>query len=180
MLNKSMPRYALSQIKQSFPSLRKMTIGILGLTYRPGVKETAFSGALDLLELLKTESSLVYGYDPLLDENEIIGLGFNYKKEMSNLDGIILHTEHPEFSDINFHEISTLKFVYDGRNLYPKLKKTKHSFIYLNILWINVILRLLSDLKNMDSMFLQPHLPLLKKQLANFVLLTKAKRWNFV
>ena len=133
VLNKSMPQYAVGQIKQSFPSLKNMSIGILGLTYRPGVKETAFSGALDLLELLRNESSLVYGYDPLLDKNEIIGLGFNYKREKSNLDGIILHTEHPEFSDINFHEISTLKFVYDGRNLYPKLKKTKHSFIYLNL-----------------------------------------------
>jgi len=133
VLNKSMPQYAVGQIKQSFLSLKNMSIGILGLTYRPGVKETAFSGALDLLELLSNESSLVYGYDPLLDENEIIGLGFNYKREMSNLDGIILHTEHPEFSDINFHEISTLKFVYDGRNLYPKLKNTKHSFIYLNL-----------------------------------------------
>ena len=110
-----------------------MSIGILGLTYRPGVKETAFSGALDLLELLRNESSLVYGYDPLLGENEIIELGFKLKKKISDLDGIILHTEHLEFSNLDFHEISTLKFIYDGRNFYPNLKKTKNNFIYLNL-----------------------------------------------
>jgi nucleotide sugar dehydrogenase len=133
ILNKSMPQYAVGQIKQSFPSLKNMSIGILGLTYRPGVKETAFSGALDLLELLRNESSLVYGYDPLLGENEIIELGFKFKKRISDLDGIILHTEHLEFSNLDFHEISTLKFIYDGRNFYPNLKKTKNNFIYLNL-----------------------------------------------
>jgi len=133
ILNKSMPKYAVGQIKQVFPSLKDMSIAILGLTYRPRVKETAFSGALDLLELLKNESALVYGYDPLLEEKEIIELGFNYKKEMLNLDGIILHTEHLEFSNLNFNEITTLKFIYDGRNFYRNLKQAKSSFIYLNL-----------------------------------------------
>ena len=133
ILNNSMPQYAVGQIKQSFPSLKNMSIGILGLTYRPGVKETAYSGALDLLELLKNESAFVYGYDPILDENEIIELGFDIKKKISDLDGIILHTEHIEFSDLDFHKIPTLKFIYDGRNFYPNLKQTKNSFIYLNL-----------------------------------------------
>jgi len=60
-------------------------------------------------------------------------LGFNYKKEMLNLDGIILHTEHLEFSNLNFNEITTLKFIYDGRNFYRNLKQAKSSFIYLNL-----------------------------------------------
>ncbi len=132
-LNKSMPQYAVSQIRQAFPSLKNMSIGILGLTYRPGVKETAFSGALDLLEILLEESAEVYGYDPLLSEEEIKKLGFNFKKEISDLHGIILHTEHPVFSKLNFHKISALKFVYDGRNLYPNLKNTENSFVYFNL-----------------------------------------------
>jgi nucleotide sugar dehydrogenase len=133
ILNKSMPQYAVDQIKQSFPSLKNMNVGILGLTYRPGVKEVAFSGALDLLELLRSECALVYGFDPLLGKNEIIELGFNFKNSISDLEGIILHTEHPEFGNLDFYKISTLKFVYDGRNFYPRLKKTNNNFIYMNL-----------------------------------------------
>ena len=132
-LNKSMPKYVVGEIKRSFPMLKNMSIGILGLTYRPGVKETAFSGALDLLELLKNESALVYGYDPLLEQNEIIELGFNFEEKISNLDGLILHTEHLEFCNLDFSENTKLKFIYDGRNFYPNLKKTQNKFIYLNI-----------------------------------------------
>jgi len=132
-LNKSMPQYVVGEIKRSFPMLKNMSIGILGLTYRPGVKETAFSGALDLLELLRNESALVYGYDPLLEQNEIIDLGFYFEEKISDLDGLILHTEHLEFRNLDFSENPKLKFIYDGRNFYPNLKKSQNKFIYLNI-----------------------------------------------
>ena len=53
--NKAMPEFAFNEIKERISSLNNLRIGILGITYRPGVKEVAFSGSLDLLKLFKKE-----------------------------------------------------------------------------------------------------------------------------
>ena len=50
MRNQSMPAHTIEEIKKKFSSLEGMSIGILGISYRTGVKEAAFSGALTLLE----------------------------------------------------------------------------------------------------------------------------------
>jgi UDP-N-acetyl-D-mannosaminuronate dehydrogenase len=112
-----MPNRAIREIKESNGSIAGMKIGILGVTYRPGVKESAFSGALDLLRLLKSEEVQVSGLDPFYDESELKGLGFSSETNLADVDGIIIHTAHPEFTSINFNEISNLKFIYDGRRL---------------------------------------------------------------
>lgn len=115
--NLEMPNRAIREIKESNGSIAGMKIGILGVTYRPGVKESAFSGALDLLRLLKSEEVQVSGLDPFYDESELKGLGFSSETNLADVDGIIIHTAHPEFTSINFNEISNLKFIYDGRRL---------------------------------------------------------------
>ena len=51
--------------------LKNLRIGVLGITYRPGVKEAAFSGAIDLLTFLKLEGATVLGLDPFYSEIEI-------------------------------------------------------------------------------------------------------------
>jgi UDP-N-acetyl-D-mannosaminuronate dehydrogenase len=50
-----------------------------------------------------------------------------------DLDGIVIHTAHPEFLEINFNIIPKLKFLYDGRNMLPHLNYSKNNFIYLSI-----------------------------------------------
>ena len=75
--NKAMPEFAFNEIKERISSLENFRIGILGITYRPGVKEVAFSGSLDLLKLFKKEKAFVYGFDPFYTANEIENLGFS-------------------------------------------------------------------------------------------------------
>jgi nucleotide sugar dehydrogenase len=131
--NSVMPQFVVNEIKENISSLNNMRIGILGITYRPGVKEVAFSGALDLLKLLKEEKAVVYGYDSYYTENEIINFGFNFANSYKELDGIIVHTAHPEFLEIDFSLIPALKFLYDGRNVYSHLKYLQNKFLYFNI-----------------------------------------------
>lgn len=131
--NLLMPEFAINDIKESITSLKGKRIGILGITYRPGVKEIAFSGALALLKLLKKEKAIVYGFDPYYAENEIIDLGFNYANNYKDLDGIIVHTAHSEFLEIDFNSIPTLEFLYDGRNFLHNYRYSQNKFIYLYI-----------------------------------------------
>ena len=131
--NKAMPEFALNEIKERISSLENFRIGILGITYRPGVKEVAFSGSLDLLKLFKKEKAFVYGFDPFYTASEIESLGFSYANDYTDLDGIVIHTAHPEFLEIDFKLIPKLKFLYDGRNMLPHLNQAQNKFIYLNI-----------------------------------------------
>ena len=131
--NKAMPEFALNEIKERISTLKNFRIGILGITYRPGVKEVAFSGSLDLLKLFKKEKAFVYGFDPFYTASEIENLGFDYANDYMDLDGIVIHTAHPEFLEIDFNLIPKLKFLYDGRNMLPHLNQAQNKFIYLNI-----------------------------------------------
>lgn len=131
--NKAMPEFAFNEIKEIMSSFKNFRIGILGITYRPGVKEVAFSGSLDLLKLFKKEKAFVYGFDPFYTASEIESLGFSYANDYTDLDGIVIHTAHPEFLEIDFKLIPKLKFLYDGRNMLPHLNQVQNKFIYLNI-----------------------------------------------
>jgi len=131
--NESMPGYTIEEIKNRFPSLASMSIGILGVSYRTGVKEAAFSGALTLLKLLKDEGAIVFGYDPFFTPSELKDLGFECAEDYSNLNGIIIHTAHDEFHDLNPDMIAGLKFIYDGRNVLHKFTKAENSFLYFHL-----------------------------------------------
>ena len=131
--NESMPDYTIKEIKNKFSSLVGMSIGILGVSYRTGVKEAAFSGALTLLKLLKNEGAIVFGYDPFFTPSELKDLGFECAEDYSNLNGIIIHTAHDEFHDLNPDMIAGLKFIYDGRNVLNKFTKAENSFLYFHL-----------------------------------------------
>jgi nucleotide sugar dehydrogenase len=122
--NLDMPRRAVRQIKEAYGDLVGLKIGILGITYRAGVKEAAFSGALDLLQYLRQEKVDVFGLDPYYEESEILNFGFSGVADLSQLDGVILHTDHPEFLIIDFEKFSNLKFLYDGRRSHEKFRNS--------------------------------------------------------
>lgn len=130
--NSSMPTFALNQIKNEFSSLGNFKVGVLGITYRPGVKEVALSGALQLLKLLKEEGASVYGDDPLLTSEEILQLGFEGSSIPENVDGLILHTAHSVYQDLELDGYKNLKFFFDGRNSHTALRN-QHNFSYFNI-----------------------------------------------
>ena len=130
--NLSMPLLAIEKIKEKHPTLADLSVGVFGISYRTGVKESAFSGALEILEILKNEGANVYGFDPLFNEEEILSMGFMYTQHYSKLDGIILNTAHEEFLMIDYNKISSIKFIFDGRNALMRIIKTKQNFSYLS------------------------------------------------
>jgi nucleotide sugar dehydrogenase len=129
--NLEMPRRAIDQIKKEIGSITGMKIGVLGITYRPGVKESAFSGALELLSLLTTEGAEVSGLDPFYNNAELQELGFSGQVNLNNIEGIIIHTAHTEFISLKFDDMASLKFVYDGRKSNQNLKNS-NQFKYLS------------------------------------------------
>jgi len=128
--NLEMPHRAISQIKAEVGALRNLRIGILGIAYRPGVKESAFSGAIDLLNYLKSEGAIVFGLDPFYSEQEIRAFGFVGEVNLAEVDGVIIHTSHSEFTNIEFEKYKNIKFLYDGRRSHSKFQNAS-SLKYL-------------------------------------------------
>jgi UDP-N-acetyl-D-mannosaminuronate dehydrogenase len=128
--NLEMPVRCVRQIKRAIGDLAGQRIGVLGVTYRSGVKEAAFSGAIDLLRFLKNEGARVYGLDPFYSEYEIIDFGFEGQVDLAELDGVIIHTNHAEFAIIDFEAHTNLKFLYDGRRSHSRFENST-TFEYL-------------------------------------------------
>jgi len=119
--NASMPLRAVELLKSRTGSLSGKKIAILGVSYRPGVKETAFSGSLDLLQILNSEGAEVYGVDPLFSEAELESLGFRKNIKVSEVEILILHTAHAQFLKLDFSQFTNLKYILDGRNFISSL-----------------------------------------------------------
>ena len=116
--NNEMPNYYLAKIRKLTQSLTGLNILILGLAYRPNVKEHAFSGALTLVRLIENEGGFPYVVDPLYTESELHEIGLKTHFDPKKIDFVVLHTSHTAFENYNFEEMLNLKGIVDGRYFY--------------------------------------------------------------
>ncbi len=75
-------------------------VGVIGLSYREGVKEKAFSRAIDLIYLLKKKGYDVYGLDPLFSKEEIEKeFNIKYLKDFNKMNVIILMNKNLQYKN---------------------------------------------------------------------------------
>jgi nucleotide sugar dehydrogenase len=122
--NAAMPEYYLEKIRSISKSLNGLHILILGLAYRPNVKEHTFSGTLKLDEIIDKEGGTALVLDPLYTDDEIKSHGLKPYANETNIDYVILHTGHVAFKDYDFIRFPNLKAVIDGRNFFPAAKES--------------------------------------------------------
>lgn len=114
--NKYMPAYAINQIEKKLGSLEGAKVLILGISYRPKVKESAFSGVFELNSELLKRNILAECLDPLYTDDEILSLGLQPMSISSNsYDVVILHTEHEECIKFIMENDLGEAVIYDGR-----------------------------------------------------------------
>ena len=95
-----------------------MPVLVLGLTYRDGVKELAYSRALPLIERLAFHGAIVSAYDPLLSEAEIARSAASPYRwgTPSDARAIITQTADPLFRSLDFDDFPAAEVLFDGRN----------------------------------------------------------------
>jgi len=91
---------------------------VLGLTYREGVKELAYSRAIPLIAALRAAGADVAGFDPLMDPGEIEALGVRPWAwgTPGPFRAVITQTGDRLFDTLDLVWFPDLGFVYDGRN----------------------------------------------------------------
>ena len=113
--NTLMPAHAVNLLVQELGKLSGKTVAVLGISYRGGVKESAFSGVFPTVAALKEQGATVVVNDPMYTEDEIKSLGFTPYKIGGPVDGMILQADHAEYKKLTSADFPGIKAVVDGR-----------------------------------------------------------------
>jgi UDP-N-acetyl-D-glucosamine dehydrogenase len=113
-INRAMPAYAVDLLERGLDGLGGARVAILGVAYRGGVKETAFSGAFPLRDELSRRGAVPLAADPLYDAGELEALGFE-AWDGEPVDGAILQADHAEYAALTPDDVPGAQVLVDGR-----------------------------------------------------------------
>lgn len=115
-VNLSIPTRVVETIENELGGLTGRTVVILGLAYRPGVKEHANSGAFLLADEIAKRGGQAKVHDPLYSPKELSDFGLTPFEIGDSCDAAVIHTAHEEYESPFPEALSTATYVYDGRN----------------------------------------------------------------
>ena len=113
--NAAMPEHAVSILAKEIGDLKGKQVAVLGISYRGGVKESAFSGVFPTVENLKKSGATVLVNDPMYTDEEITSLGFTPYKLGALVDALILQADHKEYKELKSSDFPGVKAIVDGR-----------------------------------------------------------------
>jgi UDP-N-acetyl-D-galactosamine dehydrogenase len=114
-VNAGMPAYYAGQVEAAIRardgSFNEMTVGVLGATYKSGVRDVRNSPALDLAALLSDRGADVAVYDPLFEAGERLGdrelrNGKSIPSVAHGADCVIVGTPHSEFEAVSLASLA--------------------------------------------------------------------------
>jgi nucleotide sugar dehydrogenase len=110
---------AIEALRSELGSLDGAGVLVLGLTYRHGVKELAYSRALPLIEGLRSAGARVLAFDPLLTDDEIRRTGaetWTWGSPAPDAQALVTQTADPRWNELDSTWFPELQVVLDGRN----------------------------------------------------------------
>jgi len=113
-INDLMPRHvaklAADGIRVCGRSIKRAKVVVMGVSYRPNVKETRFSPSLDLIGILKKRGARVVAFDPLFNASDMESLGLasepTLRKAVEKADCVILTVAHDDFKKMDTIELA--------------------------------------------------------------------------
>lgn len=113
--NAAMPEHGVTLLEKEFGDLAGKRVAVLGISYRGGVKESAFSGVFGVVTALKTRGALVVVNDPMYSDEEVVALGFEPYAIGEAADAVILQADHKEYKTLGAKDFPGVLAVVDGR-----------------------------------------------------------------
>jgi UDPglucose 6-dehydrogenase len=140
-VNQNQNSLVARKLKKIHGSLRGLTVGILGLTYKAGTSTMRRSAALEIIHDLTQLGAIVRAYDPKADLSEIQGhLEFEFCREpyavAKGADALVLVTDWPEFKELDFDRIKSLMrkpVLVDARNMFYDRALAGKGFLYTGV-----------------------------------------------
>jgi len=116
-VNESMPRRVIDIAENHMFSLKGLAVAIFGVSYRGGVKETAFSGVFPLVDEITNRGGKPKVHDPLYSESEIRSMGLVPHEIHHSCDIAIIQADHQQYADLSYESFPGAKLIVDGRNI---------------------------------------------------------------
>jgi len=105
-INESMPQHTVDLLIDAFneagKSIENSTVTILGISYKPDVKDIQLTPAKQIINKIKKLNATIRIYDPYFKNMEVFDLKTenNLLSAITNSDAIVLITSHKEFHDL--------------------------------------------------------------------------------
>jgi len=109
---------AVEALRAELGSLDGVSVLVLGLTYREGVKELAYSRAIPLIDRLAQLGAHVSAWDPMLSAGEVRSLAadpWTWGATVA-VRAIVVQTADPAFRQLDMAWFPDLEVLVDGRN----------------------------------------------------------------
>ncbi len=147
-INDRMPQHiielTLQALNEAGKSTKNAKITILGVTYKPHVRDFQLSPAIPIINGMKSLGAEISIYDPLIQpENDSKSVLFQKTKIINSIpnaieesDCLIFVTAHDEFKNLKFEEFNEKSkkslIIVDGRNIFDPAKLSK-KIIYKGV-----------------------------------------------
>ena len=138
-VNEHMPDHVIKLIQDVFYESNKEisngTIMILGISYKPNVKDIQLTPAEQIIKKLQSFGVKIKIFDPFYKNEKVFDITVenNLFENLSECDGLVIVTNHDEFSSIDLKLLSSkMKFpiVIDSRGLIQKNDAEKAGLVF--------------------------------------------------
>jgi UDPglucose 6-dehydrogenase len=139
-INQDQRRLVIEKLVSLLGGLRGMTVGILGLAFKPNTDDMRDAPAIDIIRWLLGQGACVRTYDPVAMESAqqvLQGLDVTYCKTSYEVaegsDALVIVTEWNEFKSLNMfriHGSMSRPVIIDGRNIYEPAEMQRLGFVY--------------------------------------------------
>jgi nucleotide sugar dehydrogenase len=132
-INDSMADYGVDKLERALGSLRHTKVLVLGLSYRPNVKEAANSSTFLLAEALRSRGARVQVHDPLYPHGELQALGLEPPASFPlPVDAVVLQALHDAYVGLDYASFGC-RAVLDGRNVLDRAAIEAAGIRYVGI-----------------------------------------------
>lgn len=140
-INQRQPLLVVEKLHRLIGSLNGKTIGILGLSFKPGSDDMREARSLLVVSLLEEHGCQVKAYDPVAMETAAklmpkVTYCDDAYEVANGSDALILVTEWDEFKELDMRKMSSLMshpVIVDSRNLYDPEEMAQAGFVYEGI-----------------------------------------------
>ena len=139
IINESMPQHVINLLNEGFLESGKNIIDseilILGVSYKPDVKDIQLTPAEPIIEKLKMLKCKIKIYDPYFKSTDVFGIKteHNLVDALSNTDAVIIVTAHREFHDLDPTFLKTrmkIPILVDSRGVVDQHAAKKAGLIF--------------------------------------------------
>jgi nucleotide sugar dehydrogenase len=134
-VNDGMAAYGVGKLEEALGSLRGRTVVILGLAYRPNVKEAAGSSTFALARELEARGARALVHDPLFSAREVEAVGLQPAQPFPppKVDAVVIQALHDKYRDLDLAAFAGCRAVLDGRNALSRSEVEAKGMRYIGI-----------------------------------------------